>query len=464
MDSITKLRGKLHEAEELLQYVSKELEEYSKDNGEQTQLNFAELKLRGEQYAFYEHPMKNQIFQDEYFTLLLSAISLGGKKEEGWTILYRVAAACDYQGNLQELITGAMTMTEERITEIIRMIYQAQLAKTFAIDSLLICHHMGADDAQIKYLAGLYELMKVDKNFLSEAMQFVKVIDSTLWENLATKSKAWKYLTANDIATYMGGYPATSLEEAAMLNYNRIIISGITYTNKDVLELDNWKASEILFLNCKFENCGGIYSSNKNLKFISCLFNGNIRRYDAFKRWTDVKYKKYRGFLHIIKVELLNCLFKNFWDCNVPMIYLNNGLINSCIFENCRRFGTTNMLLQVDNTEITKTKFLSCESSSLYTCMIYSSNCRLNENEFLNCTCKYYDDKYWGCLILLDNSSYCINCKFIDITFSVDFGYSNTHHSIIGLRKNSEENNNGDISTMNIKNLPEDFFNIDWKI
>ena len=63
MDSITKLRGKLSEAEEILRYVSKELESYSTADKD-TRLNFSELKLRGEQYSFFEHPLEGKIFQD----------------------------------------------------------------------------------------------------------------------------------------------------------------------------------------------------------------------------------------------------------------------------------------------------------------------------------------------------------------------------------------------------------------
>ena len=174
MDSITKLRGKMAEAESLMQYVSKELEGYSAKDAEE-HLNFAELKLRGEQYSFYEHPLTGKLFRDDYLALLIYLISLGGKKEEGWTVLYQIAAGYDYQGELQNFTTDAMTFTEERLSDLIREIYAAELANTFAMDSLMISHHMGADDAQLKFLAGVYELLKLDKAFLSEAMKSVKM-------------------------------------------------------------------------------------------------------------------------------------------------------------------------------------------------------------------------------------------------------------------------------------------------
>ena len=113
------MRGKLAEAEDILKYVSKELEGYSTKDAEE-HLNFAELKLRGEQYSFYEHPLTGKPFRDDYLALMIYLISLGGKKEEGWTVLYRIAAGCDYQGELQNLTTDAMTFTEERLSDLIR--------------------------------------------------------------------------------------------------------------------------------------------------------------------------------------------------------------------------------------------------------------------------------------------------------------------------------------------------------
>ncbi len=173
--------------------------------------------MRGEQYSFYEHPLTGKPFREDYLALMIYLISLGGKKEEGWTVLYRIAAGCDYQGELQNLTTDAMTFTEERLSDLIREIYSAELANIFAIDSLMISHHMGADDAQLKFLAGVYELLKLDNGFLTEAMEFVKVLDATYWDNPAGKSNTWTVLTAKDIATYIGGTPAASLSEVANL-------------------------------------------------------------------------------------------------------------------------------------------------------------------------------------------------------------------------------------------------------
>ena len=482
MDSITKLRGKLAEAEDILQYVSKELEGYSTKDAEE-HLNFAELKLRGEQYSFYEHPLTGKPFRDDYLALMIYLISLGGRKEEGWTVLYRIAAGCDYQGELQNLTTDAMTFTEERLSDLIREIYSAELANIFAIDSLMISHHMGADDAQLKFLSNFYDLLKLDKNFLSEAIQFVKVFDATFWDNLAEKSRPWKYLTAKDIATYIGGYPAASIEDAAKLEYKRIIVSGVTYTGQDVLNLDKWKTDEILFAGCRFENCGGIFSGNKVVKFAECAFDGNTVRYAdsrAYRysisyKWTDKKYSAYRGFLHLNHGEFVHCSFKNFND-SVPMMYLKAGAVQICIFENCKQSVGGSMLLNVNNAKINKTKFFSCHSNTYTggsggggtlnylgnTCMIYSSNSCFTENEFSNCsnTMEIHRLNYGSCFfLLLDKGSSCVNCKFENINISGtlwDRHRASTY--LIGLLDSTEENNEGDISTSNVSSIPKELF------
>lgn len=475
MDSIIKLRGKLAEAESLVQYVSDELENYSATDSE-VQLNFSELKLRGEQYAFYEHPLKKQIFQDEYFALMIYVISLGDKKEEGLTLLYQIVAGCDYKKNLQNLTTDAMTLSEERLSEIIRMIYSADMARTFAIDSLMICYHMGTNDEQLQFLANLYDLMKLDKDFLTEAIQFVKVFDSTFWNNLAEKSRTWKFLTAKDIATYIGGYPAASLEEAAKLEYKRIIISGITYTCKDVLKLDDWKTHEILFMNCRFENCGGIGANNRIVKFAECVFDGNVARYADSREystirtycWIDKQYT--RLFLHFNNhAEFVHCSFKNLKDA-VPIMYLGAGLIHTCIFENCSQGPCDGMLFKIYNAKVTKTKFLSCSSSkeksitivqgmrndSDINCIIYSSNSRFIENEFSNCVANLstYSSSGYCYLLLLDKDSSCAKCKFENIKLYgyLDRGYK-ASTTTIGLRESTAEDNEGEISTSRVSEI-----------
>lgn len=161
------------------------------------------------------------MFRDEYLALLIAAVSLGGEKEEGWSLLYRIAASCGCGDKLQSLTIDAMTLKEDRLTETIRMICTARLERTFAIDSLMISHNMGADDVQLEFLAGLYELMKLEKNFLLEAMQFVKVVDLTLQNTADHQIQFDTILTARDIATYLGGYPVSSIDDAFERRRNR---------------------------------------------------------------------------------------------------------------------------------------------------------------------------------------------------------------------------------------------------
>ena len=480
MDSITKLRGKLAEAEDILQYVSKELEGYSTKDAEE-HLNFAELKLRGEQYSFYEHPLTDKPFRDDYLALMIYLISLGGKKEEGWTVLYRIAAGCDYQGELQNLTTDAMTFTEERLSDLIREIYSAELANIFAIDSLMISHHMGADDAQLKFLAGVYELLKLNKGFLTEAIEFVKVPNTIFWDNLVEKIATWKYLSGKDIITYIDAYHAVSLEEATKLDYKRIVFYNTTYKDKDVIKLDDWKANEILFLNCHFENCGGIHSTKQVVKFAECLFDGNVVRYkplgDGSSRWgwTDEKYFSYRGFLHFNHVAFGKCTFKNFQD-GVPMLYFMNGKIENCIWEHCQQ-TLGSMLLNINNAVVRDTKFIACQSTlynfyyhssygspntSGFGCMIYSYNSLLINNEFTSCINKVNindSGSPLSCILLMEKSS-CKRCNFKNINLSCIYGYHSDKKgaiATIGMVESEEQDNQG-ISITNVSTIPKEIF------
>lgn len=488
MDSITKLRGKLAEAENLLQYVSKELESYSTKDAEE-HLNFAELKLRGEQYSFYEHPLTGKLFRDDYLALLIYLISLGGKKEEGWTVLYRIAAGCDYQGELQNLTTDAMTFTEERLSDLIREIYAAELANIFAIDSLMISHHMGADDAQLKFLAGIYELLKLDKGFLSEAMEFVKVLDATYWDNPVGKSKAWKILTAKDIATYIGGTPAASLGEAAGINKKRVVIVREKYTSHSALDLDDWKPNEILFLNSCFENCGGIYSANKVVKFLSCSFDqNNFKRYKFDPPYSSATSKGidyYRcvnnrnieceDLYHFEDVTFANCTFKHFHDA-VTFLYLGQGLISCCTFEDIEQYPAHCVLFNIKNAKVSNSKFINCHNSmattsnvpentdihysgQIISCMIYSVNTFWKSVSFTNCS-NLFDESYklerisyFSYVLLLSNQSKCQDCIFENVTTCIRRRYSrygggpytkdHNETAVIGLHDSFVDNNEG---------------------
>lgn len=335
---------------------------------------------------------------------MIYLISLGGKKEEGWTVLYRIAAGCDYQGELQNLTTDAMTFTEERLSDLIREIYSAELANIFVIDSLMISHHMGADDAQLKFLAGVYELLKFDKGFLTDAMEFVKVLDATYWDNPAGKSNTWTVLTAKDIATYIGGTPAASLSEAANLKKNRVIILNATYTSSSVLLLDEWKPNEILFLNCRFENCGGIYSANKIVKFLSCSFEQSTfkrRRFDPpYSSMSNQHYNllyytwttggtRYQELYHFENASFANCTFKHFNDVT-SFLYLGSGLVHGCTFEDIRQYPGCYVVFTINNSCVSNCRFKEC----------YNSLENFNGNfDFSN-----RGEKYRSCMILSANT------------------------------------------------------------
>ena len=480
MDSITQLQGKLNEANNLLQYVSRELDGYA-ERGNNSKINFSELKLRGEQYGFYEHPLKNCDFQDEYMTLLVSLLVSGDKEEEGWTILYQIATGADYKNDLPSLVKDAQTLTEERFAEILRMISSCNLSHTFAIDSLLLGHRMGADDAQLKLLAGIFELLKLDVAFLKEAMSFVQILDSTLWEDYAYKSKAWKLLTAQDMATYIGGIATNSIKDAMEMKDTRIVISDIVHNDKNMLLFDNWKAKEILFLRCKFMKIGGMFSSKKRLIFADCSFDENVAhfaddhryKYLAHYVWTDEQYAVYRNFIKLSNSCFVRCAFTNFRDA-VPMMDLDKCLIRECMLEKCGQGPSSSILLKFRNSNITTTTFKECSSYRSYGtngssrngndtstgCVIYLSNSKSEENIFDNCSNMVCDGSYgFSCLVILDNHSYMKNCQFSNSgsSWSGD-RYRHGRTYMLQMCNSEESENKGVDSIGHIDSVPEKIF------
>ena len=418
--------------------------------------------------------------------MLIYVISLGGNKEAGWTILYRIAASCRRQDNVQNLTTDALTFTEERISELIRSICSAELENIFVMDSLMICHNMGADDAQLKFLSGLYELMKVDKNFLTEAMQFVKVLDATFWDNPVNRVKPWKFLAAKDVAPYIGGAPAASFSEAAGLKKNRVVIMNATHTGSSVLLLDDWKPEEILFINCRFEKCGGIYSAKKTVKFAGCAFDQNgFKRYEyrpdypsisssenirEYRRTKNEPYERYKELYHFEDAAFADCSFKYFQDMHA-FLYLGSGLISGCTFEHIRQYPAYCVLFTVNNAEVSNSQFINCHNTmpsrfninytfkgTYSSCMIYSTNARWQAVQFKNCSNTFfatnYTDYSWNIFILLlDKKSCCNGGVFENIesqlryevhpSYGRDYTEYRSGTAIIGVHESTAENNEG---------------------
>ena len=165
------------------------------------------------------------------------------------------------------------------------------------------------------------------------------------------------------------------------------------------------------------------------------------------------------------------------------MIYLGAGLIQTCVFENCKQKVMGSMLLHVNNAKINKTKFLSCHSDTSMDggsfarggtknqsgvgCMIYSSNTCFIENEFSNCESKicFPFQKYgWCSLLLLDKNSSCAKCKFENISISGYLWDSRKPGTfVIGLRESKTEDNEGEISISRVSDIPKELFIVGYK-
>ena len=178
MASIESLQEKMKQASQMMSEMQEELQAMTQKADEGTTFDFARLRHLGEQQPFSNHPLKKCSNPAEYLTLLLTILVKQSEvQEDEWLILYRIAAGANYQGDVHELMAGAMNMNETRMLETVKMIQRENLAEAFLADSLTVYKHAVVSEEATRYLADLYDLVGIDAETLK---CMIGVVDSII--------------------------------------------------------------------------------------------------------------------------------------------------------------------------------------------------------------------------------------------------------------------------------------------
>ena len=178
MASIESLQEKMKQAAQMMTEMQEELQALTQKADEGTTFDFARLRHLGEQQPFSNHPLKKCSNPAEYLALLLTVLLKQSEvQEDEWLILYRIAAGANYQGDVHELMAGAMNMKEARMLETVKMINRENLAEAFLADSLTVYKHGAVSEEATRYLADLYDLVGIDAETLK---CMIALVDSIL--------------------------------------------------------------------------------------------------------------------------------------------------------------------------------------------------------------------------------------------------------------------------------------------
>ena len=464
--------------------------------------------------------------QDVYLTLLMSVAETAGQFDETrnnpLAYVCKIAAELPVTPDMQEIFRRSLLIDEKILNDYSVTLKQHNLQNLLLFDALTMQILYAKDATQMsEYIAGLANIFGTGTNGLSEILLIVKAVINRE-KNFSHK---FQHINCFEFVPYLllncknlvveaadvflmdfeterdvkndSLYPLT-LSEIANIKKNRVIILNATHKSSSVLLLDDWKAKEILFLNCRFENCGGIYSTNTTVKFLSCSFDQEkfLRRYyketgysgiwlSIYYDWRNNQYKNYKELYHLENATFTNCIFKHFND-STPFLYLGHGLIHSCTFEDIQQYPAPCTMFAVNNACISNSRFVSCRNSTdinnldllhfdskKYTsCIIYSTNTIWKDNVFINCSnnfnlthMNYYDIESY--VLLLDKKSYCNDCFFDNVTtiikrhhvsYSRDYWKDYAETSIIGLHESSANNNEG----ATVSNVDKIDFDAGW--
>ena len=379
--------------------------------------------------------------------------------------------------NIKDVILTSLNQKLD-LDEFIKCISN-DIVDLFVVDSLIISNITGNIEKQsLEYVSEIISLfnLKNDKFYnLVNLAKFILERNDDKIEEYCSK--------CNDLDLFLcymknpyDGVIVHTLEQAKNHKVKKIILYNCHIKNKTKsINLDEFYADEIIFINCKFENIQGIYSIFKKKVFKHCDFfnintNKNIK--NSFAK---------RGLIVVYNCLFYNCNFKN---CNSSTTFINgeNCEIEKCLFENCKlnECESEEGLIVVNNSRITNSILNNCSikinkkdidnenlSSSFLSALSIinktnkedinkttSNIIRIRDGEISNCEfkkcsidilCKYnrFYDTFIACIINIYYST-CMECKFDRC--SVNITSANYYHTskkyVMGMFKSYEKNNN----------------------
>lgn len=470
----------LNSAIDELKKVSNEKEEMS--NSKRQLNNQDRLCLLARKTPFDGHILskKDELVQELYITALL-AIALEEvddiTREKYILQIGRIIASYDNEVDYTKYLTKYMKIDSDFWNDFSTFV-KDDLANAFVVDTFVMLNAVPNSDVAILNSAiDVIELFGMQKSnvknlaLVSKAILKQSFIDMVTIPNVLSNINLDIFL--NYFADNQYSHISSDLSGCKNTKGKLLIVNEIFKNKEEILNMDDFLAREISFLNCKFSRIRGIVSTNKTVIFDKCIFESNM--YPTSKDWRG-KSEIEEGVVYMSgsNIILLNSFFK---DCSVSrhLLEIENGTIKNCDFQNCRglklpctyllmlskvdidscsfsecymdtdrkdRRNTTGGLVSVEKGMIRQSTFEECTSygdssygsyASYAMQIVKAIHSKVELCRFTNCycsTCDSYDRNVSSYILGLDNSSQ-VNNEFVDcISCHYEYSESKGFHNV----------------------------------
>lgn len=421
--------------------------------------SYQSLSEQGQQYKIINHALNGKNIKEDYLVLLASCMAYCQNQTAGILHLYRIANGCNYQEDIRKIQLTAQTLSENRIEDTLSMISDEQLTEAFLIDCVYMSKMLGATDKLVTYIASLFTLLKISNEKIEEGIALVKILIEDDWDKYLHTIGTMQYFKEVEYLGYMvknDWIIVDNLDVEIPANCSTVVVLNALITVHDrTIELDAFAPHNIVFIGCKFESIFRLTSYQKNVKFVRCEFNGNIKRLES-SSWAGESITVYKneadkkvGITAWIDVEnamCVSCSFKNYSD-GLPMLRLKTSTIHDCNFKQCNLYSTKcKYLIRLEDVNITDTIFSDINTHS-YLCRNYGNNangclcfllnCTLHNNIFENCVAgvSTYGNRYksnYPYLLYVSKGTVVSHCQFSNCSTKVHtYGWSLSQYGYI---------------------------------
>lgn len=374
---IANLRGQVEEADATLERIRTALEEESGAAKQET--DFTRLRYEGGKHPYTGHPAARSSMPELYYLLLLTVLTSAEATEAQWMHLYRVAAGAGYEQDVRDLLPAAHAITDAKIIECVESLHRDNLVNAFLLDAMLLSLLHEESPAMLEYIAGLCALMEVPPKVITETIQAAKAIAAQDREAYLDWMIEVEQIDIKESGCYLfqldGITMVNDIIQAQSIEAENVTLVCAKVKNTR-LELDSWKAKNITFHYCIFENTR-IKSTQKESTFVGCSFyerdtnTGNTHlNLEEASNFTKCTFKNILSEEHLLDLSnaaVEHCLFSDCFVHEALILTLSNGTLIDSEFIRCR----CDSILSVDSCS-----FLSVDNSSVIRCSF--SHCEMN--------------------------------------------------------------------------------------
>lgn len=180
MKTISEMQVELRDISSRINELTKELSDYNQFNSEEIVIDFSRLQTIAIRQPIKGHLLarSSDDIKKRYITILTSLVYLATEhQEKGWILIQRIACGVGIKEKLSKIAIDGLNLTEQQLDKFTGDIVSSKLSNSFVLDCMLIylsCEQK--NKKMLKYMSGLFELVKCGNVEITELLQIAKII------------------------------------------------------------------------------------------------------------------------------------------------------------------------------------------------------------------------------------------------------------------------------------------------